>query len=97
MTYCANSKLAADENYKGLGGKWGWMEGDAGGNRMVDVKQSIGKRYARMDEIGTPFCVTIDGETLKDQTVTIRHRDSMTQERINLSHVKEYLLEKLAG
>ena len=50
-------------------------------------KQAIGKRYARMDEIGTPFCVTIDGETLKDQTVTVRDRDTMSQERIALDKV----------
>jgi len=41
-----------------------------------DPKQSIGKRYARMDEIGTPYCITIDGDTLKDQTVTLRERDN---------------------
>src|SRR5207237_4406306 len=49
-----------------------------------DAKQSIGKRYARMDEIGTPFCVTIDGQTKEDQTVTLRERDSMRQERVSL-------------
>ena len=41
-----------------------------------DPKQNIGKRYARMDEIGTPYCVTIDGDTVKDKTVTVRERDS---------------------
>ena len=60
-----------------------------------DPKQAIGKRYARMDEIGTPFCITVDGDTLKDQTVTIRERDSMSQERIALDKVKAYLGEKL--
>jgi glycyl-tRNA synthetase len=60
-----------------------------------DPKQNIGKRYARMDEIGTPYCVTIDGDTLKDQTVTLRERDKMTQERISIDKVKPYLLEKL--
>jgi glycyl-tRNA synthetase len=60
-----------------------------------DAKQSIGKRYARMDEIGTPFCVTVDGDTLKDQTVTVRDRDSMSQQRINIDHVKSYLNERL--
>jgi len=54
-----------------------------------DAKQSIGKRYARMDEIGTPFCVTIDGQTLEDQTVTLRDRDSAGQERIALDRVRE--------
>jgi glycyl-tRNA synthetase len=61
-----------------------------------DPKQAIGRRYARMDEIGTPFCVTVDGDTLKDQTVTVRHRDSMQQERIGLDKIKGYLLERLA-
>jgi glycyl-tRNA synthetase len=56
-----------------------------------DAKQSIGKRYARMDEIGTPFCVTVDGQTLEDQTVTLRHRDSAAQERVALDRVGEKL------
>jgi glycyl-tRNA synthetase len=60
-----------------------------------DAKQSIGKRYARMDEIGTPFCVTIDGQTKEDQTVTIRERDTMAQERVAIDKVKSYLLERL--
>jgi len=60
-----------------------------------DPKQAIGRRYARMDEIGTPYCVTIDGQTKEDQTVTVRERDSMQQERVALDKVKTYLLEKL--
>jgi glycyl-tRNA synthetase len=60
-----------------------------------DPKQAIGKRYARMDEIGTPFCFTIDGDTLKDQSVTVRERDTMSQERIGIDKVKSYLGEKL--
>jgi glycyl-tRNA synthetase len=63
---------------------------------QFDVKQSIGKRYARMDEAGTPFCFTIDGETVSDQTVTVRHRDSGAQERIALDAVRPYLDERLA-
>jgi len=62
-----------------------------------DPKQSIGKRYARMDEIGTPFCVTVDGETLTHQTVTIRDRDTLSQERISLDKVKDYVGAKIAG
>ena len=46
-------------------------------NVQLDVKQSIGKRYARMDEAGTPFCFTIDTQTLTDQTVTVRYRDTL--------------------
>ena len=61
-----------------------------------DPKQSIGKRYARMDEIGTPFCVTIDGDTLTDGTVTVRHRDSQEQERVPEANLKRYLQDKLA-
>ncbi|MEM0927548.1 MAG: glycine--tRNA ligase, partial [Planctomycetota bacterium] len=49
-----------------------------------DAKQSIGKRYARMDEIGTPYCFTVDGETAADDSVTVRHRDTQEQERVNL-------------
>jgi len=61
-----------------------------------DEKQSIGKRYARMDEIGTPFCVTVDGDTLKDQSVTIRYRDTQQQERIGIDKVGAFVAGKLA-
>jgi len=57
----------------------------------LDIKQNIGKRYARQDEIGTPFCFTIDNDTLADQTVTVRERNTMKQERIHLSKVADYL------
>jgi glycyl-tRNA synthetase len=60
-----------------------------------DPKQAIGKRYARMDEIGTPFCITIDGQTLTDQTVTLRERDTMTQQRIGIDQVKSFLHARL--
>ncbi|MGD0542002.1 MAG: glycine--tRNA ligase, partial [Tepidisphaeraceae bacterium] len=60
-----------------------------------DAKQSIGKRYARMDEIGTPFCVTIDGQTLQDRTVTVRDRDAMTQVRVGVEQVRAFLRERL--
>jgi glycyl-tRNA synthetase len=60
-----------------------------------DPKQAIGKRYARMDEIGTPFCITIDGQTLTDQTVTLRERDTMSQQRVSIDRVKSLLQEKL--
>jgi len=63
---------------------------------QYDAKQSIGKRYARMDEAGTPFCIVIDGETLNDQKVTIRDRDTTQQERVGLDKVKAYLAEKLS-
>jgi glycyl-tRNA synthetase len=56
-----------------------------------DEKQSIGKRYARMDEAGTPFCITIDSETLSAQTVTIRHRDTQQQEKMAIDQVPAWL------
>lgn len=60
-----------------------------------DPKQAIGRRYARMDEIGTPFCATVDGDTLKDNTVTIRERDSQAQVRVSIDKVEEYVRERL--
>ena len=62
-----------------------------------DPKQSIGKRYARMDEAGTPYCFTIDGQTKEDGTVTVRDRDTGSQDRIDKSRVVEYLTEKLGS
>jgi glycyl-tRNA synthetase len=61
-----------------------------------DPKQSIGKRYARMDEIGTPFCVTIDGDTVASQIVTIRNRDTQQQDKINIDQVEQYLRQHLS-
>jgi len=61
----------------------------------TDEKQSIGKRYARMDEAGCPFCFTIDGDTLTGQTVTVRDRDTGAQERIGIDRVSGFLSEKL--
>jgi glycyl-tRNA synthetase len=65
------------------------------GSIEMDEKQSIGKRYARMDEAGCPFCFTIDSDTLADDTVTVRHRDTLAQERIAMDAVPAYLGEKL--
>ncbi len=59
-----------------------------------DETQSIGKRYRRQDEIGTPYCVTVDFESLEDKKVTVRDRDTMAQDRINISELKEYLCTK---
>ena len=61
------------------------------------MTQSIGKRYRRQDEVGTPFCITVDFETKDDQSVTIRDRDTMQQERVGLDKVAEYLAPKLLG
>lgn len=60
-----------------------------------DETQSIGKRYRRQDEIGTPYCVTIDFDSLEDKKVTVRDRDTMKQERIAIIELKSYLKEKL--
>jgi glycyl-tRNA synthetase len=62
---------------------------------FYEEKDSIGKRYRRMDAIGTPFAVTIDHQTKEDGTVTIRYRDTMTQERIHLNDVKGKVLEAI--
>ncbi|RYY68292.1 MAG: glycine--tRNA ligase [Chitinophagaceae bacterium] len=62
---------------------------------FYEEKDAIGKRYRRMDAIGTPFCVTIDHQTKEDNTVTIRYRDDMRQERIALSEVRKLVMEKL--
>ena len=56
----------------------------------IDVTQSIGKRYRRQDEIGTPYCITVDFETLDDKSVTIRNRDSMEQERVAIADLLDY-------
>jgi glycyl-tRNA synthetase len=64
---------------------------------FYDDSGAIGRRYRRMDEAGTPFGVTVDGETLAGRTVTVRHRDSMQQERIALDRVAEYIKEKLGA
>ncbi|WP_159522088.1 glycine--tRNA ligase [Sunxiuqinia indica] len=58
-------------------------------NCQYDEKDSIGKRYRRQDAVGTPFCVTVDHQTLEDQTVTIRYRDTMQQERLPIADLKE--------
>ncbi|NOS99427.1 MAG: glycine--tRNA ligase [Phycisphaerales bacterium] len=62
---------------------------------QYDAKQSIGKRYARMDEAGTPFCFTIDGQSKEDGTVTVRNRDDASQSRIDRSRCLDYLRDKL--
>ena len=62
---------------------------------QYDDAGSIGKRYRRQDEIGTPFCITVDHQSLEEHTVTVRYRDSALQERIDLSRVKEFLASKL--
>jgi len=64
-------------------------------NVFYDEGGSIGRRYRRMDEVGTPFCVTVDGQTAVDQTVTVRDRDSLVQERVSTDTLTGYLAERL--
>ncbi len=66
-------------------------------NVEFDDAQAIGRRYRRQDEIGTPYCITVDFDTLEDQAVTIRHRDSMEQERVGLDQVASWLGSRLVG
>jgi glycyl-tRNA synthetase len=66
-------------------------------NIDFDDSGAIGRRYRRQDEIGTPFCITIDFETLEDHAVTVRERDSMAQERVSLDKLRGYLAERLLG
>ncbi len=70
--------------------------GDVGLIHKVDDAGSIGKRYSKHDEIGTPFAVTIDGDTVSDQTVTVRHRDTANQEKVHLDKLQEYLVQQLS-
>lgn len=64
---------------------------------FYDDKGAVGRRYRRQDEAGTPFCITVDTQTLEDQTVTVRERDSMEQERVVIDKLSLYLNEKLSG
>ena len=62
----------------------------------IDAKDSIGKRYRREDAIGTPYCVTVDGQTLEDNTVTLRHRDTMEQERVPVSELRGIIEDRVS-
>ena len=66
-------------------------------NIDFDDAGAIGRRYRRQDEVGTPFCITVDFDTLEDNAVTIRERDSMAQERVSLDKVECYLAARLVG
>jgi len=65
-------------------------------NCQYDEKDSIGKRYRRQDAIGTPFCVTVDHQTIEDNTVTIRYRDTMEQERVNIADLQSIISKKVS-
>lgn len=65
-------------------------------NCQYDDKDSIGRRYRRQDAIGTPYCITIDHQTIEDNTVTIRYRDTMLQERVGIAGLKDIIFEKVS-
>ena len=65
-------------------------------NTEYDVSGKIGKRYRRQDEIGTPLCVTVDFDTLEDEAVTVRDRDTMKQERVKIEDLKDYIAKRVA-
>ncbi|MBJ7528385.1 MAG: glycine--tRNA ligase, partial [Nocardioides sp.] len=66
-------------------------------NVDFDDSGAIGRRYRRQDEIGTPYCVTVDFDTLEDGAVTVRERDSMSQERISLDGITAYFAQRFVG
>ena len=65
-------------------------------NIIFDEKDAVGRRYRRQDAIGTPYCITIDHQTIKDNSVTIRDRDSMNQERIKIEDLEAYISSKVS-
>ena len=65
-------------------------------NTHIEAKDSIGKRYRRHDAIGTPFCVTVDGQTLEDNTVTLRYRDSMDQQRVSVDQLRNIIEDRVS-
>jgi glycyl-tRNA synthetase len=65
-------------------------------NCQYEEKDSIGKRYRRQDAIGTPFCITVDHQTLKDDTVTLRYRDTMEQDRIPWHDLRGIIQDKVS-
>ncbi|MGH7460473.1 MAG: glycine--tRNA ligase [Longimicrobiales bacterium] len=68
----------------------------AGISSFYDDSGAIGRRYRRQDEAGTPFCITVDGQTTQDRTVTVRHRDSLVQERIGIDHLVGWVRERIS-
>ena len=64
---------------------------------FYDESGAIGRRYRRMDEVGTPYCITVDSQTLEDETATVRERDSMAQDRVRISRIKEEIDRRMAG
>jgi glycyl-tRNA synthetase len=65
-------------------------------NVTYDEKDAVGRRYRRQDAIGTPYCITVDHQTKDDNTITIRERDSMQQDRISLTDIEKYIKDKVS-
>ena len=64
-------------------------------NVDYDEKDAVGRRYRRQDAVGTPFCITVDHDTLNDNTVTIRHRDTMEQQRVKIQDLREIIKKEV--
>ena len=64
-------------------------------NVFYDEKDAVGKRYRRQDAAGTPFCITVDHDTLEDNTVTIRHRDTMEQKRVKIEELRDIIKQEV--
>jgi glycyl-tRNA synthetase len=65
-------------------------------NTAYDEKDAVGRRYRRQDALGTPFCITVDHQTLEDETVTIRHRDTMQQDRVAIAALKDIINQEVS-
>ena len=65
-------------------------------NVAYDEKDAVGRRYRRQDALGTPFCITVDHQTLEDQSVTIRHRDSMRQDRVRIADLRGIINDEVS-
>ena len=65
-------------------------------NVAYDEKDAVGRRYRRQDALGTPFCITVDHQSLEDQTVTIRHRDTMAQDRVKISDLRGIINDEVS-
>ncbi len=66
-------------------------------NVFYDEKGAVGRRYRRQDEAGTPYCITVDGQSLQDQTVTIRDRDTLEQHRIKINDIASVVKQRMRG
>ncbi len=95
-TKAAVFPLVKKEGMPEVAGKIHQAFRDAGVASFYDQKGAVGRRYRRQDEAGTPFCITVDGQTLEDQTVTVRDRDSLAQQRVATGQVVRYVQERVS-